>query len=147
MNIDLILKDIPDMWSRENFVRLKNFINAQDLFTGDFKLFNIEIPSKQTLFKIKHGLTFTPEDIINLSAEGDQNYYFHFQDFDPQFLYISTNGPCKIRFLAGKLRNTVTGVGQSKPFSFVAPGDVIRPGTPGFVYGAVDVKTDRKSVV
>lgn len=141
MNIELILKDIPDMWSRENFVRLGNFINEQDLFTGDFKLFNVEISSKQTKFKIKHGLTFTPEDIISLSSEGDQNFYFRFQEFDSQFLYVTTNGPCKIRFLAGKLRNPVTGLGRAKPLSFVAPGDVIRPGTPGFVYGAVDIKS------
>lgn len=129
------------MWSRENFSRLKNFINAQDLFLGDFKLFDITAPSKQSLFRIEHGLTFTPEDIISLSAEGDQNYYFRFQEFDKRFIYVTTNGPVKFRFLAGKLKDPTTSGQPAAPFDFVAPGDVIRPSSPGFVFGAVDSKT------
>ena len=139
--IDLILKDVQDEYSQENFFRLKNFIDAQVLFEGDFKLFDLTIPKKETLFKVLHGLSFTPSDIIPLSANGDLNYYFQFQKFDKQYMYITTNGPVRIRFLAGKLKDQLRGGGNVAPFDFVAPGDVVRPASPGFVFGAVDAKT------
>lgn len=140
--IDLILKDIPDLYARENFFRLQRFVNSQVFFEGNFKLFDVEILSKQASFKIKHGLDFIPEDIISLSGDGDQNYYFRFQEFDRDFIYVTTNGPVRIRFLAGKLKEELRGQGGEKPLDFVAPGDVVRPGTPGFVFGAVDSKTN-----
>jgi hypothetical protein len=140
--IDLLLKDVKDEYAQENFFRLKNFIDAQVLFEGDFKLFDITIPGKFSDFKQLHGLSFIPSDIIQLSASGDLNYYFTYQNFDKKFMYITTNGPVRIRFLAGKLKDRVSGAGQVAPFSFVAPGDVIRPASPGFVFGGVGDKVD-----
>ncbi len=139
--LDLILKDIEDQYSRENFFRLRKFIGEQVLFDGDFKLFDITVNSKQTSFKVLHGLTFIPSDILQLSAEGDQNYYFKTQNFDKNYIYISTNGPVKIRFLAGKLKDKTNSAASATPFTFVAPGDVVRPASPGFSYGAVGAKT------
>lgn len=140
--IDLILKDVQDEFAQENFFRLKSFIDAQVLFEGDFKLFDLTIPGKFSEFKQLHGLSFIPSDIIQLSAGGDLNYYFTFQKFDKKFIYITTNGPVRIRFLAGKLKDRIGGAGTNvAPFAFVAPGDVIRPASPGFVYGAVGDKT------
>lgn len=141
MNIDLILKDIADLYSRENFFRLKNFINDQVLFDGNFKLFDITIPIKSSSFKVKHGLTFIPADVILLSIEGDFNFYFIFQKFDRENIYINTNGPVRIRFLAGKLKDPFKNTSQQAPFPIVAPGDVIRPSSPGFVFAAVNAKT------
>lgn len=102
-NIDLILKDIQDQYARENFTRLTKFINAQDLFTGDFNFFDVTIPGANDSFAVPHGLTFIPEDIIALSAFGDQNYYFRYQDNDRTNIYISNSGPVRLRFLAGRL--------------------------------------------
>lgn len=140
--IDLILKDVQDEYVQENFFRLKSFIDAQVLFEGDFKLFDLVIPGKFSEFRQLHGLTFIPSDIIVLSGFGDMNFYFHHQKFDKQFMYISTNGPVRIRFLAGKLKDQLksAALSQSQTFPFVAPGDVIRPASPGFVFGAVDAK-------
>lgn len=140
--IDLILKDVQDEYAQENFSRLKNFIDAQVFFEGDFKLFDITIPGKFSDFKQLHGLSFIPSDIIMLSGFGDMNFYFTHQKFDKQFLYITTNGPVRIRFLAGKLKDKLKGSAQSAPFPFVAPGDIIRPASPGFVYAAVGDKTN-----
>lgn len=137
--LDLILKDIQDPYTRENFFRIKEFIDPKEIFEGDFKLFDISINRRYDSFKILHGLTFIPADIINLSAFGDNNYYFRFQDFDRDAMYVTTNGPVRIRFLAGKLRDPVTS--NNRPFPFVAPGDVLRPSSPGFTYGGIGFKT------
>jgi len=139
--IDLIFKDVKDDYAAQNFFRLRKFIGEQVLFDGNFKLFDITIPAKSESFKVLHGLTFIPADIIQLSAQGDLNYYFNFQNFDKDFLYITTNGPVRIRFLAGKLKDQLRGNQNVAPFGFVAPGDVIRPASPGFVYAAVADKT------
>lgn len=141
-NIDLVLKDISDTHVRENFFRLQRFVNDQIIFDGDFKLFDITIPSKLTSFKVAHGLTFIPSDIIVVSSFGNFNFYFRYQDFDKDFMYITTNGPVRIRFLAGKLKQNLRGSGAAASFPLVAPGDIILPGSPGFVFGAVNDKTD-----
>jgi hypothetical protein len=140
--IDLILKDISDLWSRENFFRLMKFINQQVLFDGDFKFFDITIPKADSNYKVLHGLTFTPADIIPLAASGDLNYYFKYQFFDKNYIYISTHGPVRLRFLVGKLKDQIRGGSQSAPYDFVAPGDIVGPSSPGFVFGAVDAKTN-----
>jgi hypothetical protein len=140
--IDLILKELKDEYSQENFTRLKDFIDRQILFEGDFKFFDILIPKASTNFRILHGLTFIPADIILLSANGDQNFYFKYQFFNTDSIYVSTNGPVRIRFLAGKLKDRLKSQGnQDSNLPFVAPGDLIGPSSPGFVYGAVGDKT------
>lgn len=140
--IDLILKDFEDKYSQENFTRLKDFIDSQVLFAADFKFFDILIPSASTNFKILHGLTFIPADIILLSANGDQNFYFKYQFFDKEAMYVGATGPVRLRFLAGKLKDRLRTRGNSDSnLPFVAPGDILGPSSPGFVYGAVGNKT------
>lgn len=121
--VDLILKDIRDPHVRENFFRIQNFIKNQVLFEGDFKLFDITIDKKVDSFKVKHGLTFIPADIVVVSVDGDFNYYFRFKDFDKDFIYITTNGPVRLRFLAGKLKNPLGAV-SGNSFPIVPPGDI-----------------------
>jgi len=139
--LDLILKDIQDVYSRENFFRIRRFLGEQVIFDGDFKFFDITITQKDTAYKLLHGLTFTPSDIILLSASGNLNYYFKYQFFTKDSIIISANGPVRIRFLAGKLKDQIRNQSDGAPFDFVAPGDVIAPASPGFVYGAVGAKT------
>lgn len=138
--IELILKDIEDPVSRENFARLSNFINRQVWFEGDFQLFDITIPSENPNFKIKHGLTFIPADIIPVAVEGNYNYYFKYINFDREYMYVNAEGPVRIRFLAGKLQDQIKNKIVLNNIPFVAPGDIVGPASPGFVYGAVGDK-------
>jgi hypothetical protein len=140
--IDLIFKDIEDPYVQENFFRLREFLANQVFFDGDFKIFDISIPAATDRFRIRHGLTFIPADIINLAFEGDGNYFFHYQEFDRENLFVSTNGPVRIRFLAGKLRDPVANAVRREVFPFRAPGDVTLPASPGFVFAAVNQKSD-----
>jgi hypothetical protein len=105
--VDLILKDIQDPYVRENFFRLSKFLNSQVWFEGDFKFFDVTIPSKDESFAIRHGLTFTPADIIPLAVTGDFNFYFEYSKFNDTYIYIKTNGAVRLRFLAGKLAKNV----------------------------------------
>jgi hypothetical protein len=139
--VDLILKDIQDPYVRENFFRLRKFLDQQIFFDGDFKLYDINVEKKETEFKIAHGLTFIPADIILLSVSGDYNFYFNYQDFDKDNMYVTTDGPVRIRFLAGKLSDQIKNQPNKNPFPFVPPNDFVLPGSPGFVYGAVASKT------
>lgn len=103
--IALILKDISDIYVRDNFYRLQKYFNDSVFFDGDFDFYEIEIPEANTNFKIRHGLKFIPTDIILLAVYGDFNFYFKYQNFDRDFIYVHANGPCSLRFLAGKLTN------------------------------------------
>jgi hypothetical protein len=136
--IDLILKDIQDPHVRENFFRISRFLNNQIFFEGDFKLFDVTLLEANDFYPIKHGLTFTPEDIILLAVEGDFNLFFRYSDFDKDFIYVNNNGPARIRFLAGKLKDKVRNRLATETLPLVEPGDIA---SPGFVFGAVGDKT------
>lgn len=109
------------------------------MFEGNFKLFDISIPVKDQLFKVAHGLPFIPVDVIPLSASGNLNYFFRYQEFTREFFYITADGPVRLRFLAGKLRDS-TGSRAAAEFPIVSLGDTL-PASPGFLYAAIDTKT------
>lgn len=138
--VELILKDIEDPYVRENFFRLSNFLNQQVWFEGDFQLFDIVIPGAFENFKIKHGLTFIPADIITLAVEGNYNFFFKYTSFDTEYMYVQAEGATRIRFLAGKLKDPIRNKLTAASLPFVAPGDIVGPASPGFVYGAVNTK-------
>lgn len=118
--LDLILKDISDPYIRENFFRLTKFLDSQVLFEGNFELFDISIPQADASFRIKHGLKFIPYDIVTLFVEGDFNYYFRYQEFDREFLYVTASGPVRLRFLAGRLKDKA-GFESRGQFDFLTP--------------------------
>lgn len=131
--IDLILKDIDDQYIRENFFRLKNFLNAQVILDADFKFFDITINKRDLNFQVMHGLAFIPMDVIVLSASGDQNFNFRSQDFDKTSIYIAANGPVRIRFVAGKLKSLANSV-ASESAPFVQGAYIVTPSSPNFSF-------------
>jgi hypothetical protein len=101
MNLELILKDIDDPYVRENFKRISNIFNTDNLLKGEFKFFEKEIIAANTTILVSHGLNFVPQDIIILSIDGDFNFYFKYQEFDRTNISIYVSGPVKLRFFAG----------------------------------------------
>lgn len=120
MKLDLILKDIPDVYSRENFTRLLRYFKRIDLLDGDFEFFEIEINQSSTIIMIPHGLTFIPQDIWVTSVEGDYNFYPRYDLFDRTNIAIYVSGPCKLRFFAGAFKEQSYGRKVSA-FPFVPP--------------------------
>lgn len=115
--IELILKDITDVYVREDFFRIQNYFNNSSFFDGDFSFFEIEIPSANSSFSAKHGLSFIPQDVIILSVIGNHNFGFIYDLFDKDRIYISSSGPCVVRFLLGRLnKNGVRPIRDNYPY-------------------------------
>lgn len=131
MKLDLILKDIQDVYSRENFTRLLRFFKSIDLLGGEFQFFEVEINQANTIYKLAHGLNFIPQDIIFVSVEGDYNFYFRYAEFDKTNISIFVSGPCKLRFFAGSFKDPAYGrkVGD---YTLVPPNGATGTGTTWF---------------
>lgn len=99
----LILKDISDVYIRDNFFRLQKFLEDQPVLNGGFTFFQVDIKQPSSNFAVAHGLKFVPTDIIFLAVDGNFNFYFKYQNFDKDNIYISAEGPCVLRFMAGKM--------------------------------------------
>lgn len=118
--LNLILKDIDDIYVRENFKRLIDYLNDSVFFEGDFDFYEIDISQPAELLPIPHGLKFIPADIIFLNVTGDHNVFFNYENFDRDNIYVTAAGPCIIRFLAGRLSELGKGLIKNK-YPFVAP--------------------------
>lgn len=128
---NLILKDVSDQYSRENFSRLQRFISEQVFFQGNFKLFEINLTMANLSNEVPHGLTFIPKDIIVLASSGNQNFSFQYQNFTRDSIFIANEGPVTIRFLAGRL-DDISGRSASAPFQIVNPHNVFSPPFPPY---------------
>lgn len=130
--IDLILKDIEDKSVRENFSRIGRFVRDQTILDGRWKFYEVNIPAAFTGLKLKHGLGFVPNDIIVMSAKGDQNFSFLVQQFTRDHLIVDTQGPVVLRFLAGRY-STLTSENDAieYPHISIATGAMGPPGPAG----------------
>lgn len=108
MRLDLLLKEVGDRILRENFTRLSDFLAKQQLLDGDWYFFEVNATTSGTI-SVPHRLSYVPRDIILLHATGDQNYYFNYQDFDRENIYITVQGPVLLRFFAGRVENKAYG--------------------------------------
>lgn len=116
-NIDLILKEIEDKYTREDFFRIKNFIDQEVMLSGNFKfheaLFETAVNGD---VNFAHNLDFVPTDVIVLSVIGDQNVYFKMDEATRDNLVLSVRGPAKIRFLAGSYSDRLSPTNVDLPF-------------------------------
>ena len=120
MKLDLLTKEVEDQIARENFVRIKRELEAQQILRGQWRFFETEFTQTGVKVPVKHNLSFVPRDIIILSAEGDRNFYFNYENFDDKNLYVTISKPVRLSYLAG--RYTDPGYKESKKdFAFVSP--------------------------
>ncbi len=115
--LELILKDISDNYVRENFFRIAKYFKKLVFANETFRVFNVDIREASPKLSLKHGLSFIPEDVVVTRIEGDFNFYFRFQEFDRENLYITAAGPVKLKFLAGSFDNELrrNAVGATYP--------------------------------
>lgn len=104
MELELILREIKEKHTRENFSRIKRAITEETILQGNWELYEAVIPKSMSGFEFKHNLDFVPYDIIHLSAIGDQNYQFRNELFTRDNIIIDADGPVTLRFLAGRYR-------------------------------------------
>lgn len=99
--INLLVNEIGDPYSRENFKRLLAEFREQSLLKGKFKFFEITIDGPVTNFKYKHSLGFLPKDILQTSLKGIGTITWNYTKFDKNFLDITTSGSCIVRAFIG----------------------------------------------
>lgn len=100
--LELILREIKDKWTRENFQRILRYLQDQVILDGEWQLYELRFDKAVTNFKFKHNLDFVPQDIIQLQVIGDRNVEFNHDKFDSNHIDITVQGPCYLRFLAGR---------------------------------------------
>ena len=121
--LELILREIGDKYTRENFFRLINYVRDSVILQGNWKLHEKTFDGAVTNFKMAHNHNFVPTDIIHLSTVGDHNVYFNYDKFTRDNLDITAAGPVKIRFLSGSYKERLDpGVGVNLPFVEVGAG-------------------------
>ena len=104
MKLDLILKDIEDEYSRENFARIKSYIADQPFLQGEWEFFEISFLGVVTNFSFKHSLKFRPTDIVQTSSIGPGVVQWNYQSFSNEFLSITTTGRVTVRAFVGAYR-------------------------------------------
>lgn len=104
---EFILKDIDDVYIRENFKRLNLFFQKDSILKGAWKFFDLSFSQSVTDEKVRHGLAFRPLDVIQTSKIGSGDITFHFEKFTSEYLLLSTTGPCAVRLFVGAYREEV----------------------------------------
>ena len=103
---EFILKDVDDVYIRENFKRLTVFLQEFPLFRGEWAFFEKTFTAAVTDLDIAHGLGFTPKDVIltGVSGAGVTGFgiiTFNFDEFDETNINVTTTGACTVRFFLG----------------------------------------------
>lgn len=83
---------------------LYDYLDKSQVLGADFKLFDMNFTRAETNLKIPHGFDFIPMDIIQTFLTGSGVVTYNHELFDGTNIVLSTSGPCRARFLAGKLK-------------------------------------------
>lgn len=101
--INLLISEVTDKWTKENFKRLQDFIRKEPIFRGDFSFYEFTSMGAGTVLK-PHGLSFTPKDVIQLSVSDGQTVIWNYDDFSATLVSFSTSGACTVRAYIGRHR-------------------------------------------
>jgi hypothetical protein len=98
---ELLLKDIQDVYIRENFRRITLFFQDFPFFRGEWAFFEREFAGAVTNEEVAHGLGFKPLDVIQTSKIGAGSITFNFSLFTDTHINVTTTGACTVRFFVG----------------------------------------------
>lgn len=99
----LLVREIGDVYVRENFNRLMKFFQTQNQMQ-DYKFFEVTFAGagSKTLL---HGMGRSPYDIIRLSLTGPGAVTFKRGSFNSRSIEMSASDACSIRFFMGTYFN------------------------------------------
>jgi len=104
--LDLRTDKIVDESVRDSMQGVEVYLQAQALLQGEWKFFEINFTGEQTNLKYAHDFNFTPTDVLITSIQGDHRVVFNYELFDGTNLDITTEGPVKVRFFAGRYEDS-----------------------------------------
>lgn len=97
----LLVKEIQDLFIRQNFQRLFDYFNTQNQFLN-FKFFEINETGAITTAKtITHNLGVIPRDVVVTQVSGSGAISFLYGKFTTRSLSYTTTGPVRVRFFVG----------------------------------------------
>lgn len=140
--LELILREIEDKHTRENFARLLRYVQEEPILQGNWKLHEYFTDKAVTNFRMEHNHGFVPSDIITLSVVGDRNWQFNYDKFTKKHLDITTAGATKIRFLSGSYKERLNPTNALLPDVPIGTGPAGPPGPPGPTPPSVPALTD-----
>lgn len=96
----LLLKQIQDIYIRQNFESLTDYFSTQNQLL-DFKFFEVVFTSAESNRKIAHGLEIIPKDVLVSQIVGQGRVTFNLGLFTDEDLSLTADGPCVVRFFVG----------------------------------------------
>lgn len=104
--INLIENSIQDPAALENFKRIKVFLRDENVIKTGFVFRTFEVPAALiSNFKFKHNLNFVPRDVIVSSILNDATITWHFNNFDKDYIYLSTSAATTLRVFLGTYKD------------------------------------------
>ena len=101
MNLNLLLDQIEDEISRENFQKLQEVFSDNPWLDGSWKHYDVTIDKPSANYKFKHNLNFVPTDAIITNVSAGATVTFNYENFDITNIELDISAACKIRFLLG----------------------------------------------
>lgn len=128
--LELLLREIEDQHTRENFARLLRYVDEQVILDAEWRVYEILFDSAETNFKYPHKQKFVPDDVIILQVIGDRNVEFNHDKFDATNFDITVQGPVFVRFLAGRFKDSILSAAARKGLTNVSIGGSSSTGGP-----------------
>ena len=96
----LDIKSISDLPTRENFKSLDEYYRDNNHLVG-FKFVEYTFTEAKSNVKIAHNLGYNPKDLILLSNRGPGVLTINYDNFDANYVDISSSGPTSFRAFVG----------------------------------------------
>lgn len=98
----LLLKEVPETFSQENFKRIEDYLRSQALDKCGFEFLELVLPSAVTNSEVRHHLGYVPKDVILMHNLNNVSVTFLYSSFTNTSLYITTSGATTLRLLVGR---------------------------------------------
>lgn len=102
--LDFFIRELKDQYLETNFRRLNEYLFNQVILRGEFKFFELTFPAAVTNQRVKHFFNFVPKDIIQTSLTGGSTLTWNYDEFDREFLNVTTSGPATVRAFIGRYK-------------------------------------------
>lgn len=100
MKPQLLTREISDLYTRENFQKLNDFVRNSLL--ADFKFFEWTLKAGKQ--PVRHGLGFKPKDVLLLHVSPAASITWHHSETTVEDLSVTASVACTIRVFAGTYR-------------------------------------------
>jgi hypothetical protein len=101
---EIVTKNIQDKNVKDALIDLNTSIRNDPFTSSEFKFYVLELKQAVTEYKVRHGQSFIPTDIIQTSAIGPGVITWLYSKFDKEYIYLTTTDAVTVRFLAGRFK-------------------------------------------